>query len=644
MCGINGVYAYHGAANAPSADELIRTRDHMAARGPDGVGEWWSADRRLAFGHRRLAIIDPDPRANQPMEDVSPAHPLRVITYNGEIYNFAELKAELEAQGHVFRTTSDTEVLLRLYAVEGADMIRRLRGMFALAIWDEARRGLFLARDPYGIKPLYTSDDGWTFRFASQVKALLAGGRVSRDAEPAGVVGFHLWGSVPEPYTLYRDIRALPAGCTQWVDEAGPREPKAYASLAAVLAEGASNPAPPRDLPTRLRAAALDSVRAHCVADVEVGLFLSAGIDSGALLGLMRDAGQTHVRAITLAFDEFRGQADDEAPLASKVAALYGAEHIVRHVGEAEFRADLPAILEAMDQPSIDGVNTWFVAKAAKEAGLKVALSGLGGDELLAGYPSFRDIPRWTRLMGAPSHVPGLGIGLRALGHGLGLSRRSPKALGMLEYGGDYAGAYLLRRGLFLPFELSAILGPEMAREGLRRLRPRLRLRRRMTPMPISPISRVCALESTSYLRHQLLRDADWAGMAHSVEIRTPLVDFRLLKDFAAAIPSLSAADGKRALAATPTTPLPTAHVERAKTGFSVPAEHWLLDEVRRNDPGRPTSTRGLVSRAWGLELFEAFQTARADTLSPVQLEAAANSDSGPRFDDLAPAPDRVAI
>ena len=200
-----------------------------------------------------------------------------VVVFNGEIYNYPQVRAELEADGARFRTTSDTEALLHLYARYGAEMVHRLRGMFAFAIWDEARRGLFLARDPYGIKPLYTANDGWTFRFASQVKALLAGGHVSRDPEPAGVVGFHLFGSVPEPFTLYRDIRALPAGHTQWVDAAGPREPKPFSNLAEVLAKGADNPAPAAEIPERVRAGVLDSVRAHLLADVEVGIFLSAG-------------------------------------------------------------------------------------------------------------------------------------------------------------------------------------------------------------------------------------------------------------------------------------------------------------------------------------------------------------------------------
>jgi asparagine synthase (glutamine-hydrolysing) len=295
-----------------------------------------------------LSILDLSDRASQPMAS---ADGKLVVTFNGEIYNYQALRTELEAAGARFQTTSDTEALLHLYTRYGVAMVHRLRGMFAFAIWDEIRRELFLARDPYGIKPLYTANDGWTFRFASQVKALLAGGRVSHDPEPAGIVGFHLFGSLPEPFTFYRDIRALPAGHTQRVDAAGPREPVPFTKLAAILAEGASQPAPAAELHERLRAAALDSVRAHLLADVEVGTFLSAGVDSGALLGLMSDAGQHETRAITLAFEEFRGTPEDEAPLAGRVAERYGARHIVRRLGEREFRKDLPAIIEAMDQP-----------------------------------------------------------------------------------------------------------------------------------------------------------------------------------------------------------------------------------------------------------------------------------------------------
>jgi asparagine synthase (glutamine-hydrolysing) len=608
MCGVNGIFAYHSAAGAPDEDELLATRDAMRARGPDGSGARWSADRRCGLGHRRLSILDLSDRASQPMASDDGR---LVVTFNGEIYNYRALRAELEAAGARFRTTSDTEALLHLYARYGAAMVHRLRGMFALAIWDDARRELFLARDPYGIKPLYTANDGWTFRFASQVKALLAGGRVSRDPEPAGLVGFHLFGSVPEPFTLYRDVRTLPAGHTQRVDAAGPREPEPFASLAVALANGASNPVPVSELHDRVRAAVLDSVRAHLLADVEVGIFLSGGVDSGALLGLMRDAGQHDIRAITLAFEEFRGTAEDEAQLAGQVANRYGAQHIVRRVGEPEFRDDLPGILEAMDQPSIDGVNTWFVAKAAKEAGLKVALSGLGGDELLAGYPSFVDLPRWRLRFGPFAAVPGLGQLARRLIHAIapGFVRERPKALGLLQYSNRWTGAYLLRRGLFLPHELAEIIDPTLAREGLRRLKPLRHLAESLEPDPRSDIGRVCALESAHYLRNQLLRDADWAGMAHSLEIRVPLVDIALLKSLAPALPALTPGAGKAALANAPTLELPSEILTRTKTGFGVPTGAWMnavaSDKVATR--GRVSEAKGLVSRRWSHTVMHGF-------------------------------------
>ena len=258
----------------------------------------------------------------------------------------------------------------------------------------------------------------------------------------------------------------------------------AFASLAAILADGARKAAPVSELGERVRDGVSDSVRAHLLADVEVGIFLSAGVDSGSLLGLMRDAGQSNVRAITLAFEEFAGSQEDEAPLAADVARHYGANHTVRRVSKKEFDDDLPAIFEAMDQPSIDGVNNWFVSKAAKEAGLKVALSGLGGDELLAGYPSFVDVPRWRRRFGPLAAVPGLGRMARqlALMFAPRFARANPKALGLLEHASSWAGAYLLRRGLFLPHELAQVMDADVAREGLRRLRPLRRLSASLYP------------------------------------------------------------------------------------------------------------------------------------------------------------------
>lgn len=598
MCGINGIFHYaDGKSREDHRRELRATRDYMTHRGPDGSGEWWSEGDRVGLGHRRLSILDLTEAGAQPMCGPDGAH---VVTFNGEIYNYPQIKARLEAEGTVFRTHADTEILLHLYARYGRDMVHHLRGMFAFAIWDERKQGMLLARDPYGIKPLYTSDVGGVFRFASQVKALLAGGNISREPEPAGVVGFFLWGSVPEPFTLYRDISLLPAGSSQWVDASGAQEPVAYITVPGVLSAKSAG-LDEAAAAAAVRDATAESVRAHLLADVEVGLFLSAGVDSAALLGLMRDAGQRNVTTITLAFDEFAGTAQDEAPLAAEIAKRYDARNIARRVSRTEFEQWLPEILDAMDQPSIDGINTWMVARAAKEVGLKVALSGVGADELLGGYPTFRDVPRWAKFMRVPSAVPMLGVATRLTFDALRLLPDRPKARSMIELGGSFAGAYLLRRGLFLPSELRTFLDRDTWQTGLARLDPVERLAANaFIPQPASDKSRITALETCQYMRNQLLRDADWAGMAHGVEIRTPFVDIELLRSLAPVIGNMSAGAGKLALANAPTRPLPASVVDRPKTGFQIPTERWLGD--LSGEHGRYT---GAASRVWATKVHD---------------------------------------
>src|SRR2546423_3243096 len=213
MCGINGIFAYNPCAGIPTDSELLATREAMRARGPDGAGAWWSGDRRCGLGHRRLAILDLSERAGQPMASDDGRYG---VTFNGEIYNYPSLRKELEAEGVVFRSMSDTEVLLHLFARDGATMVHRLRGMYAFAIWDSIARRLFLARDPYGIKPLYTANDGWTFRFASQVKALLAGGVVSRDPGPAGGGGLLLFGRGAGAFTSFPVSFSVAPGRSPW--------------------------------------------------------------------------------------------------------------------------------------------------------------------------------------------------------------------------------------------------------------------------------------------------------------------------------------------------------------------------------------------------------------------------------------------
>lgn len=597
MCGINGIFAYHYAANAVDRGELLRTRDHMAVRGPDGKGEWVSKDGRVALGHRRLSIIDLSEMGAQPMTSVDGT---LVATFNGEIYNYVELRRRLEAKGRIFRSNSDTEVLLQLYAEKGEEMVRDLRGMFAFGIWDDQRGELFLARDPYGIKPLYYADDGWTFRFASQVKALVAGGAVSKDLEPAGLVGFHLWGSVPEPFTTHREIRALPAGTLLKVKWIGAKAPSRYYSIGQVVrdgeaaAHGQGKPLGEVELQEQLRQELFDSIKHHLVADVPIGAFLSAGIDSGSVVGMMRDAGQQDIQTVTLYFEEFNGCGENEAPLAAEVARQYGTQHSTRVVTRSEFEADLPRLLDAMDQPSVDGINTWFVSKAAREHGLKVAVSGIGGDELFGGYPSFTDIPKWVRLTRWLALVPGLGRAARSLSKPIASwLGYNPKSVGLLELGGTYAGAYLLKRGLFMPWELrNQIDDLDFLNCGLRRLDPLRRINDELCPSPNSVHGKILTLESALYLRNQLLRDSDWASMAHSLEVRMPLVDSFLLKRLARYLGAAMASGGKRNLASMPSSALPLHVVDRRKTGFVTPVDEWMKTRVSNQQRREITSRR----------------------------------------------------
>jgi asparagine synthase (glutamine-hydrolysing) len=579
MCGINGIYAYRDSAPSVDREELVATRECMHSRGPDAGDAWIGADGRVGLGHRRLAIIDLSPGGAQPMRRGE-----LVISFNGEIYNYRELRAGLEARGKTFVSQSDTEVLLALYEEKQERMFGELRGMFAIALWDGARRRMVLARDPYGIKPLYYADDGATVRIASQVRALIAGGRVSKAFDPAGAAGFFLRGTVPEPFTMYRAVRALPAGSYSLVDKNGVAEPVNYFSIAATLRDAvdAQVSFTEQQRQELVHEAVLESVRYHMVADVPVGAFLSAGIDSTAVVALARETGATDLQTMTLRFEEYRGRDNDEAPLAALVAQQYGVRHKIRDLTRADFRAELPRIFAAMDQPTVDGLNSYFISKAAAELGLKVAMSGAGGDELFGGYTSFRDIPRWMPVTSLLARVPGLGDGVHRLNAALAKRSRhiSPKMGEIVRYGSSYAGAYLVKRGRFLAAELPSVLGEEIAREGLARLDMLGVIERAVTPDPGNAYARVAALESSLYLRNQLLRDMDWASMAHSLEVRVPLVDAHLLRKLAPALVTRRER-GKQLLANAPRPPLPAEVRQRRKTGFTLPIREWLKDEGR---------------------------------------------------------------
>lgn len=591
MCGLAAIFSYRGNGQRVDQTALLKMREAMFARGPDGGGLWLSQDKSVGLAHRRLAILDLTERGAQPMS-ISEGK-LRIV-FNGEIYNYRQLRERLQARGHQFRSDSDTEVLLYAWREYGQDMVDHLRGMFAFVIWDEEKQGIFLARDHFGIKPLYYHDDGTTLRVASQVKAILAGGGIDEQPEPAGHIGFFLWGCVPEPYTLYRNLFSLRAGHTLWLDRSGRQTSHKYFDVAEELGKAAAIPANRHTLEI-LKEALRDSVKQHLIADVPIGVFLSAGLDSATLTALASDD-INRLHAITLGFDEYRGRPDDEAPLAREIAVHYGCAHHVAYISRDDFDRELPAILDAMDQPSIDGVNTYFVARAARRAGLKVVLSGVGGDELLGGYPSFRQIPALVSRLKPFAQMPGIGRFMRVVAAPLVKPFTSPKFAGLFEYGGSYGGAYLLRRGLFMPWELPQFLDGEFVRDGWATLQPLVRLDEWLKPVG-TPHAKVVAMEISLYMRNMLLRDSDWAGMAHSVEIRTPMVDIALFRALAPYLSYPSAPPAKRHLVGVPKRPLPDAIVNRPKTGFCIPLHEWL---GAKEGVGAPRGLRG-----WSLRVNE---------------------------------------
>jgi asparagine synthase (glutamine-hydrolysing) len=590
MCGLATIFNYRSQYPI-NIHDLQAMNDCMVNRGPDGSGIWLNDDKKIGFAHRRLSIIDLSEKGAQPMhlQDGTLS-----IVFNGEIYNYKQLRNQLKLDGIEFTSHTDTEVLLHLYKRMGKQMVHELQGMFAFAIYDKSCDEMFLARDPNGIKPLYYADDGSTFAAASQVKALLPLKWIDKKPRPAGHVGFFLMGSVPEPYTLFKGISALPAGSYMKVRKGKPVDVKAYANLSRVLSESNAKVSESEEESENiLRNELSDTVEKHLIADVEVGLFLSAGLDSTTLTALASEF-KSSIKSVTLGFEEFKGSNSDETTLANKVAERYDTKHQTEWVNRKDFATEHDNLFKAMDQPSIDGVNTYFVSKITRQAGLKVALSGIGGDELFGGYGSFQQIPKLVRYVQSIPFAEQMGAIFRKVTAPFIQQFASAKYPGIFEYGGSYEGAYLLRRGLFMPWELPDLLEPDFVKKGLQELQLLDLLQNTIQGIE-SKHSKISALESSWYMKNQLLRDADWAGMAHSLEIRVPLVDWHLLNRITPYVNAWKL--NKQSMARTPKKKLPPEILNRKKTGFQIPVEDWLMDAGNGNGNHRN-------SRKWAKVLY----------------------------------------
>ena len=590
MCGICGVI---GLAEPGQAEGLVRRMlAKLEHRGPDDEGVL--LDPGLALGMRRLSIIDL-PGGHQPIfnEDGSVA-----VVFNGEIYNFQNLRRTLERAGHHFRTASDTEVIVHAYEEWGENCVERLEGMFAIALADRRRGGragaprVLLARDPLGIKPLYYARSGNALVFASEVRALLATGAVPRRLSKSALRSYLLFGSVGEPMTLVDGVLSLPPGHRLIIPVDGriaDVRPEPYWDFARAARQSSDPPAGDlRSVTTRLRALLEDTVERHLIADVPVGVFLSSGIDSTALAALASTAQASHaaskVHTLTVVFPE---QEFSEAKLARQTAARLGTEHQELLLSGDEMQARLDEALHALDQPSVDGFNTYFVSWAARQAGLKVALSGLGADEIFGGYSTFPLVPRLQSLSAAGHWIPApLRAATAAIAERVVRGPRdgARKLMALWREPEGLPHPYFFSRLLFTPLQASRLMPQNNGADGNLGgpWKDWLEETARSAEQ-LDDFAAVSCLEARSYMLSTLLRDADGMSMAHALEVRVPFLSHPLV-EFVTRLPASLKRDGKTPkalLVGALKELLPDEVVYQEKRTFTLPWERWLRTSLR---------------------------------------------------------------
>ena len=570
MCGIAGIFSGDSPAGQPERNAVGRMLHLQRRRGPDGEGIY--QDGAVVLGHTRLSIVDLSSSASQPMsnEDGSVW-----VSFNGEIYNHVELRRELILQGHTFQSTSDTEVLVHGYEQWQIDgLLKRLRGMFAFALYDQRIAAhspdhpfLFLVRDRMGIKPLYyaVDDAGRQLAFASEVKTLVEAGVASRRMDRQALASFLCFGSVPYPRTFRSQVNCVPPGAFLAIS----RRERRIQTFWSVNQQHTSGE-PVSDVLG-------DAVRRHLAADVPVGVFLSGGVDSAAVAALAAGTGTAPIFTVTISFSEAEF---DEAADARTFAARIGANHHEIPVTAQDFMAEMPKFLAAMDQPTADGINTYFVSRAARELGLKVVLSGLGGDEVFFGYRHYRSLVLNSGILGLYSQAPALlramaGSAASALGQILGKEQ-----WGRFDYARNLPlneTLYLLARGFFPPAQVSALLDMSPREIGAAVLGAFESLRSHDFSESAGA-ERFQQFEMRRYMHDQLLRDSDVFSMAHSIELRVPLVDDEVVRAAAAIPASQKIGNGinKPILAHAVPDGLVVEAAKRPKRGFTFPFATWM--------------------------------------------------------------------
>ena len=592
MCGISGLVVADPRQAQPAVRRMMASMVH---RGPSDEGyvelpvgraatDSGSGDTRgpvAGLGFRRLSILDLSPAGHQPM--VNPATGDWLV-FNGEIYNFRALRAELSGPGTIFTSSGDTEILLHALSRWHEHALPRLQGMFSLAFFHADSRRLLLARDPLGIKPLYTAALPGRFAFASEIRSLLASGVVPADLDVSGVAGMLAYGAVQSPHTIYRHIRSFPAGCSQWID-AGVIEGRPQPEARRYWRFPAVRPAVEAPQAAReVRELIHGGVLRHLVADVPVGVFLSAGIDSTIVASIAREY-TPQVTAFTVGFGAIHGE--DEIAVAAATARELGVKHVTVELDAATMPAKWHDWLSGLDSPSIDGFNTFVVSQALAGEGVVVGLSGLGADELFGGYPAFDRAPRWSRLLRSLPFIP---RSLRsAVIAGLGSRYRR---LGAVEKLADLAGGDPSIAGITRSLRRT-LSNSRLGALGLTSTRAALAA----DYLPAGPdrfephcegdaFNAVSRAELVHYMGDTLLRDTDVNSMRHSLEVRVPFLDLPLV-EYVSALPGRLKYRGgeprKELLRAACSPLLSDGVANRPKTGFTLPIGEWMVGPMRES-------------------------------------------------------------
>src|SRR6266480_4704078 len=590
MCGIAGILN-SGLDHDDLEVRLQRFARDLRHRGPDDSGQFISKNGIAGLVSTRLAIQDLSSAGHQPMATADGRY---TIVFNGEVYNFIELRSELEADGETFKSDSDTEVILKMYTRYGTDCVREFAGMFGIAIWDESDQSCFIARGALGIKPLYYFEGSGRLIFASEVRALLNSGLIPRTLCRDAVTGYLLFGAVPEPLTLIEGICALPAGYYMvWRD--GKTRVTKFWDL-----EFGDDSISDAEAVRVVREALNDSIARHLVSDVPVGVFLSGGVDSTTVVALASQMTKTPLRTFCISFDnpEF-----NEGDIAARTANHFGTHHTDWRLDSATAKSLLPTFLEKSDQPSIDGFNTFCVSKLAHDHDLKVVLSGLGGDELFGGYRSFQIVPFMVR---ASRLLDPIKAGVGHLLQQRFTSARTNRLGHFLTDVPITSAAYWAMRGIFTPDEVAKLL----PRFGCESGGGKSQLLMFVPPQPTLE-DEVSYLEVARYMRNQLLRDSDVMSMAWSLELRVPFVDVKLIGALQR-IPARFRLAPKKRMLLSAVPEIPQWVRERPKQGFVFPFKEWLTGEwqeiFQRIKMQSPIALKSWY-RCWCLFALEDFVT-----------------------------------